>query len=157
MVLTQAELLAAIVDMFAFNTTGAITDADARSVLTDMTDTMFDLASGGGGVTGLHARYVGWSDDRVIATADFAAAFSAMNNDLELPPRTTNGYIWFAVPEDVGYPTDLHIAGGMRDALGAYERLSGTVDDGNGDPHIIGITFQLQIAALAGEPFVLGY
>ena len=45
MVLTKAELLAAIVDMFAFNTTGAITDADARSVLTDMTDTMFDLAA----------------------------------------------------------------------------------------------------------------
>ena len=114
MVLTKAELLAAIVDMFAFNTTGAITDADARSVLTDMTDTMFDLAAGGGGATGQHARYVGWSDDRVIATADFAAANSAMTTTSSCRPRATNGYIWFAVPEDIGYPTDLHIAGGMR-------------------------------------------
>ena len=110
-----------------------------------------------GALTGQHARYVGWSDDRVIATADFATANSAMDNDLELPARSTNGYIWFAVPEDIGYPTDLHIAGGMRDALGAYERLSGTVDDDNGDPHIIGVSFQLQTSALAGEPFVLGY
>ena len=154
---TKTALESQVSTLLADNTTGLISEADVRSVFTDVIDTLFDLTAGGSGQTGDHSRYVGWSADRIIATADFAGAETAESNDLTLPATSVNGYIWFAVPEAVGYPTMLHIAGGSRNALNAYEQLTGTVDDDNGDPHIIGVSYQVQISALAGQAFVLGY
>ena len=154
---TQAEISAAITSMLANNTAGDITAADVRGLLNDINDTMFDLSAGGGGVTGQHLRYVGWSDDAVIDASDFAGAASSADNDLILPARVGNGYIWFAVPESIGYPVTLHIAGGSRNALPRYARMADTVDDPNGEPHLIGVSPPGQVAALAGQSFVLGY
>ena len=53
-------------------------------------------------VVGDHTRYFGWSDDRVITTADFAAASMSSSNVGTLPQRATDGYILFGVPVAAG-------------------------------------------------------
>ena len=108
-------------------------------------------------VVGDHTRYFGWSDDRVIATADFAAAVTSSANVGTLPQRSTNGYIWFAVPEAAGYPSSLHLNEGPLDQLGVFVRQAGTVDDANGDPHIVGVSFDIQGLQLSGQEVELGY
>ena len=108
-------------------------------------------------VVGDHTRYFGWSDDRVIETADFAAASMSRSNVGTLPQRTTNGYIWFAVPEAAGYPASLHVDNGPIDQIAVYVQQAGTVDDLNGDPHLVGVSFDIQGAVLSGQEIELGY
>ena len=57
--------------------------------------------------TGTHNRYVGWSDDVVIAAADLQNAAVFTSDVLTIPARVANGYLWFAVDDDVGYPDSL--------------------------------------------------
>ena len=109
-------------------------------------------ASGG---MGAHLRYFGWSDDRVIAAGDFAAANSSLNNMGVLPARSSNGYIWIAVPESVGYPSGVRIAGGSQ--VQQVPQLAGTVNDPNGEPHLIGVTSRLQAPTVAGDSIELVY
>ena len=110
-----------------------------------------------GGGAGTHTRYFGWSADRTIATADLAAASDEQDNTGTLPAQTQNEYIFFAVPESAGYPTQVFIDGGTRNNISHWERLSGTVNDSDGDPHLVGISYDLQIAALGGREFGIGY
>ena len=100
--------------------------------------------------------YFGWSDDRAIDSSDFANFNSSMTFEGTLPARNTNGYVVIAVPEDEGVPAELFIAGGS-DAIDAYERQAGTVDDANGDPHIVLVSRDLQTYLFAGETVVIGY
>ena len=104
-----------------------------------------------------HVRYVGWSDDRLIETADFGAASSFDSNEGLLPARGTNGFIWFGVPVAAGYPSSLHINGGPLDQLAVFVQQSGTVDDENSQPHIVGVSFDIQTFHLAGQKVELGY
>ena len=106
---------------------------------------------------GDHTRYFGWSDDRLIETVDFGSAATSDSNEGLLPARATNGYIWFAVPEAAGYPSSLHIDNGPVDQLGVFVRQAGTVDDANGNAHIVGVSFDIQGAALSLEEIELGY
>ena len=108
-------------------------------------------------VVGDHTRYFGWSDDRVIATADFGAAGMSSSNVGTLPQRATNGYIWFAVPETAGYPSSLHIDNGPIDQIAVYVQQAGTVDDLNGQPHLVGVSFDIQGSVLSGQEIELGY
>ena len=104
-----------------------------------------------------HTRYFGWSDDRVIETVDFGAAASSMSNTGILPTRATNGYLWFGVPASAGYPSSLHIDNGSIDQLPVFVRQAGTVDDTAGNPHIVGVSFDIQTLLLAGQEIELGY
>ena len=102
-------------------------------------------------------RYFGWSDDRAIEFSDFAAATRTQANEGELPDRATGGYIWFAVPESEGYPNQILIEGSARDQSHFYERLADTIDDSEGVPHIIGISFREQSRFLARQTLTLQY
>ena len=146
-----------------------VAEAGAISMsLLDLTDTPDDYGDPGDALivnaaadalifsdtVGIHAvldslRYVGWSDDRVIATGDLAGAASSMANEVVLPARAANGYIYFAIPEALGWPHEFRI-GPNNDQLPQFEQLAGTVDDAGGEPHIIGVTRRLQAAGLAG-------
>ena len=53
--------------------------------------------------------------------------------------------------ESAGYPTQVFIDGGTKEHISHWERLSGTVNDSDGDPHLVGISYDLQIAALGGR------
>ena len=108
-------------------------------------------------VTSDHTRYFGWSDKRVIETTEFAGASTASSNEGLLPQRATDGYIWFAVPEAAGYPATLHLNNGPIDQLSVFVRQAGTVDDANGDPHIVGVSFDIQSAGLSNEEIEIGY
>ena len=108
-------------------------------------------------VVGDHTRYFGWSDDRVIATADFAGASTSTTNEGTLPTRISDGYIWFGVPEAAGYPAELHLNNGPIDQLPVFVQQAGTVDDANGDPHIVGVSFDIQGKSLSQEEIELGY
>ena len=108
-------------------------------------------------VTSDHTRYFGWSDKRLIETAEFSFASTSESNEGLLPQRATDGYIWFAVPEAAGYPATLHLNAGPIDQLSVFVRQAGTVDDLNGDPQIVGVSFNIQTAALSGEEIELGY
>ena len=104
-----------------------------------------------------HVRYFGWSDDRLIETADFGAASSFNSNAGTLPQRATNGYVWFAVPVAAGYPASLHINGGPLNQIAVFVRQAGTVDDLNGQPHLVAVSFDIQTLHLSGQAIELGY
>ena len=108
-------------------------------------------------VAGDHTRYFGWADKRVIETAEFAFASSSSSNAGVLPARSSDGYIWFAVPDAAGYPASLHLDNGPIDQIGVFVRQAGTVDDADGDPHIVGVSFDIQGSALSGQAIELGY
>ena len=74
-----------------------------------------------------------------------------------LPQRATNGYIWFAVPEAAGYPASLHVDNGPIDQIAVYVEQAGTVDDLNGQPHLAGVSFDIQGSVLSGQEIELGY
>ena len=96
-----------------------------------------------------HTRFFGWSTDRSINVADFAAASQSQTDSSTFPTRAGDvlAYLWFAVPEGVGWPDHLHFDGQQDDHLSSFEQLSGTVDDQLGVPHIIGITYFSQLPA----------
>ena len=80
---------------------------------------------------GDHTRYFGWSDDRTIATADLTAAAESDDNSGVIPARTANGYLFFAIPETIGYPASVSINNGPNQIAG-FEELADTVDDAQG-------------------------
>ena len=98
-----------------------------------------------------HTRYVGWSLDKPIETVDFASAGTSEDNTIVLPATDANAYIWFAIPEPVGYPLKLFIGNGRRNQIDVFTRQAGTVDDSNGNPHIVGVQDRLSPSALAGQ------
>ena len=121
-----------------------------RRLYGEFTDPSIELAMGD------HTRYFGWSDDRVIDTADFSTAATSSSNVGSLPQRATNGYIWFAVPEAAGYPASLHIDNGPIDQIAVYVQQAGTMDDLNGQPHLVGVSFDIQTLRLSGQEIELG-
>ena len=104
-----------------------------------------------------HVRYFGWSDKRLIDTPEFAHASMSDSNAGTLPVRTHNGYIWFAVPVAAGYPASLHINGGPLNQIAVFVQQAGTVDDENGNPHFVGVSFDIQSAALSEQAIEVGY
>ena len=151
---TKAEIASQISSLLANNTSGNISAADLRSVLTDIIDSVSFPASG---MVGTHTRYFGWSADRTISMSDLAGANTSLTNAGTLPAQSQNAYIWFAVPQSVGYPTQLFLDGGSRDNIPHFEQLPGTVNDSGGEAHYIGISYDLQIAALGGRAIEIGY
>ncbi len=90
---------------------------------------------------GMHLRYFGFSADRSVMTAEFADASSSMTDEGTLPANTDAAYPYFAVPETVGAPDSLLFPPNPVDQLSFYQRQDDTVDDTNGDPHIVYIGF----------------
>ena len=153
---SQTAMKSQIDTLLADNETGSISEADLRSVLTDLNDTLFHEAGGGTPVVADHSRYFGWSDDQTIETADFSSADEQTDNTGVLPARSGFGYVWFAVPQDVGYPRSLWIG---DNALfpAAFDEQAGTVDDANGSAHLVGFTQVQQGDAVAGERVEIRY
>ena len=165
---TKAELKAQIAALWPDNDNEEISEGDLRSVGDDIADSLAYQAAltalvdrvrvleGYHAHMGDHARYFGWSDDRVIATSDLTAAAESDDNSGVIPARTTNGYVFFAVPETIGYPASVSINNGPNQIAG-FEELANTVDDSQGTPHLIGITTREQAPAIAGDSIDLGY
>ena len=81
--------------------------------------------------TGTHNRYVGWSDDVVIAAADLQNAAVFTSDVLTIPARVANGYLWFAVDDDVGYPDSLIISTNqVTNQISFYEERANPINFG---------------------------
>ena len=122
---TKAELKTQITNLIDSGGTPRISAANLRSVLDDLVDSLMLEPAHAASVT----RYFGWSDDRVIATADLSSADESDTNIGEMPARSTNGYFYAAVPESVGEPASLWLgdnaffASPSSQAGGNHQRL----------------------------------
>ena len=108
---------------------------------------------------GTHTRYVGWVDDILsdVTEAEILAGNSASTDVLAIPPRATNGYLWFAVPQSIGYPGSLIIGVNPTNQLSAFQQQAGLVDI-NGDDFLVGVNPNLlNPSAVAGQNMTLGY
>ena len=117
---------------------------------------MLTLPAAGGVVVVDHDNYVGWSDDRVIADADFDTAVDFDTDTTTLGAQTTAAYIWFGRRESLDDPTSLIIGANPADQLGFYQKLAGTVTRDSID-YEIWVTYVTQSADLAGQTFTLGF
>ena len=122
--------------------------------------TEFTLATG---VTpsGSHTRYFGWSADRVIDTPDFTGANTSTSDEGTFPARTMqegNAYLWFAEPEDEGEATEVYLADDdTTNQINTFTRQAGTIDDDNGDPHIVTVSDGLQTYLYGGADIRIGH
>ena len=148
----KAELRTQITDLIDSGGTPRISAANLRSVLDDLVDSLMLEPAHAASVT----RYFGWSDDQVIATADLSSADESTSNVGEMPARSTNGYFYAAVPEDVGEPASLWLGDTALFATPS-SRQAGTINDSNGDPHIVVVTVALIVSALAGQKAEVRY
>ena len=105
-----------------------------------------------------HTRYLGWSADKIIETSDFAAAEESEDNTMVLPATDANAYIWFAVPEAVGWPLKVFVGtNSRRNQITGFTRQAGTVNDSNGNPHIVGVQNRKAPSAFAGQEITLEF
>ena len=89
--------------------------------------------------TGTHNRYVGWSDDVVIAAADLQNAAVFTTDVLTIPARVANGYLWFAVDDDIGYPDSLIFSTNqVTNQISFYEERANPITFGGVD-YVVGI------------------
>ena len=106
---------------------------------------------------GTHTRYVGWSDDLTVDAADIIASGQSQTGHITIPSHLNNAYLFFAVPQSVGFPTSLIIGGNSFNQITAYIRQAGTIDVG-GDAFLVGLnTNLLNVSLFAGQTMTLGY
>ena len=108
--------------------------------------------------TGTHRRYVGWSGDVSIAAADFQSASMFTSDVLTIPARTDDGYLWFAVDADVGYPDSLIVSSNpVTNQIAFYQERAISVAFAGID-YIIGVNPNLlNPTNLVGQTITLGY
>ena len=105
---------------------------------------------------GTHFRYAGWSDDGTIDQAELDAASQFTGDALLVPNRATNGYFFFGVDEDPGYPDSILLDGNPTNQIQAFvEQPARLMREGN--TVIIGISASDLSAAISGRTWTLGY
>ena len=105
---------------------------------------------------GTHFRYAGWSDDGTISQAELDAAAQFTGDALLVPNRATNGYFFFGVDEDPGYPDSIFLDGNPTNQITNFlEQAAQLTREGN--TVIIGISTADLSAALSGRTWTLGY
>ena len=134
-------------------------NAAVWSLLAPYRHVPFPAASGGGGqpvtpVTPVQPRYIGWAADRVIDASDFATAAESGGDELTIPSGGP-GYVWFARPTSLGYPTSLTIAGTSVNQINSFSEQAGSVTFSLLD-YVIGVSEHELSPALFGRVIHLG-
>ena len=107
--------------------------------------------------TGTHNRYIGWSNDTSIATADFATAAVFTSDRLVVPIRATDGYLWFGTGASAGYPNSIIFGNSPFNVLPLYLEQPGTITVQN-EMYVVGVnTNLLNGPANSGITVTLGY
>ena len=106
--------------------------------------------------TGTHYRYAGWSDDGVIDQAELDAATQFTGDVLTVPNRATNGYFYFGVDMDPGYPDSILLDGNPTNQITNFLEQTAQLSR-EGNTVIIGISTADLSAALSGRTWTLGY
>ena len=74
-------------------------------------------------------RYAGWSAAAVPTQTELDAAAEFTGNALTIPRSATNGYLFFAVDQSLGEPSEALFDGNAHDILGGFtQRANGSVD-----------------------------
>lgn len=143
---------------------------------TGATDDQVPTADGSGGVawedqqgttptpppTPVDAVFFGWSTSQTITTADLNDTLSRVNSDTtdfenEWPPNDVNAYFFVAVRESDGEPTELYRPPNPVNQINFYSRQAGTVDDGNGDAHIVIVSNNQFAVSTNARPVRVGF
>ena len=128
--------------------------ACGRDDLTDLITCIEDMiAEALGGSPGDHDRYFGWAGDREIDAGDFAASTtnSSSTDEGEWQATATNAYPWFAVPEDVGFPTGLYRASNPINQIVFFPEQAATVTY-NEVAYVIGVSQSMLTASTSTRP-----
>ena len=131
----------------------ATVDTLKESVLVDLRAAI-PGASGGVTPVSTHVRYFGWKATRVIDTADLASFGTATSDRSRLPAQSGSEYVVFVVPADIGYPSQVHLAGSAQDVLPTFDRQTGTISDTNGVAHIVGVSQRRLLGAAYGGQLI---
>ena len=106
---------------------------------------------------GTHTRHAGWSDDTTVDAADVIGSGQSQTGHIIIPSHLNNAYLFFAVPQSVGYPTSLIIGGNSFNQITAFIQQPGTIDVG-GDSFLVGLnTNLLNVSLFAGQTMTLGH
>ena len=105
---------------------------------------------------GVHYRYAGWSDDGVITQAELDAAAQFTGDVLTVPQRATNGYFFFGVDLDPGYPDSILLDGNATDQLNNFLEQTQRLNR-EANMVIIGVSTADLSALLSGRTWTLGY
>ena len=92
---------------------------------------------------------IGWSDDRLIETADLDAGVS-FNGNTQIPAQATNGYIFVA---SEGIVHEIYHSINPANQITFYSEQSGRVADTAGTVFYVYVTLGLQVASLAGQGY----
>ena len=106
---------------------------------------------------GTHNRYIGWSDDTMVNVGELIGAAVFTSDVMTIPSRSVNGYLWFSVDEDPGYPDSLAFQGNPTNQLPFYLEQMGPLHL-NGVDYVVGLNPNLLSPAnLVGKTITLGY
>ena len=114
-------------------------------VLYRSTEGAAHAGGGGGGGTTLGLRFLGWSDDQTIETADLDESMAEVDaersNSIVIPDRSANGYLWYAVPAAATGPTMIMITDNF--IAPDFVEQAGTVQDADGNEYRVAVTHNL--------------
>ena len=96
--------------------------------------------------------YFGWKPTNAIVTADLDNTLARVNSDSdfenEWPANDVNAYMFVAVRQADGEPSELYRSGNPVNQIGLFDRQAGTIDDAGGNAHIVIVSQnQLNISA----------
>ena len=105
---------------------------------------------------GTHYRYIGWSDDAIVDTAELAAGTEFTTDVLTVPTRGTAGYVWAAFESSVGFPDSAYIDGNPTNLIGGFQQQGGTLAR-DGEDYVVLITTAEQAPRSSGRIYTFGY
>ena len=104
-----------------------------------------------------HTRYVGWSSAQQPTLVEFNSGGTFNGDVLTIPQTSEDGYLWFAISEDVANPSAVYFDGNGRSVLSAFDRRSdietdpdGTANSGDEVNHKVWSTSASQQADILG-------
>jgi hypothetical protein len=139
---------------------GTLTTVNPGDVAVSTPETPLTPSTPGTPIPGVPTtRYFGWSLDQTIENGDLADAETSNSNSGTLPAAPTGetlAYVWYAVPESSAHPMAVFIGTGSVFAAPVAEQ-SGTIDDDDGNPLLVGVTTGRQGTSIAGQAVRLMY
>ena len=105
--------------------------------------------------------YFGWKPTNVIDTADLDNTLARVNSDSdfenEWPANDVNAYMFVAVRQADGKPTELYRGGNPVNQIALFDRQAGTIDDAGGNAHIIIVSQNQFVVSADARPVQVGF
>lgn len=106
------------------------------------------VASAGAQPVVAGSRLIGWSAVQVPTNAELLAATEFQTPVLTIPAQAADAFLFFAVDDSIGYPSEAYFDGNSQDILGGFNQIDDRTVSGT--DYVIGISNGLQSAAILG-------